>query len=339
MPDSLLFPMPDVELASGRRKPRWVETHLRGPVLRPSLGSNAGILGIDLTAGCAHGCPFCHIRGAPGYPGEHRVLYDPSISRRLEWALESLDRPPKLVVLSPASDPFPPHRVVRHQAQRAIKALLARRIPVLLMTRGRIPQDLIASLAEHRDRVRVAVALTTLDRDLSQALEPAAAPPWVRIGRIARLVEAGVPVEVRIEPLIPDLTDTRENIKPLFDALGRAGARRVVAHYLFLHPAMVGTLRDALRPLGQADKLEEDFKGGPWFSIGTLGSTRHLPREIRQVGMARLAAWGAEHGLLVETGATQNPDLPRIDSPEPARSVLISPAPRTKKPAPEPRLI
>src|SRR5258707_14892663 len=132
MANGLLFPMPEAELASGRRKPRWAETHLRGPILRPSLGTTPGVLGIDLTAGCAHGCPFCHIRSSPLFPGEHRVLYDPSISRRLEWTLESLDRSPKLVVLSPASDPFPPHREVRNQAQRAIKILLDRRIEVLL---------------------------------------------------------------------------------------------------------------------------------------------------------------------------------------------------------------
>ena len=89
------------------------------------------------------------------------------------------------------------------------------------MTRGRIPLDLIDTLAQHRERVRVAVALTTLDQDLSRILEPAAAPPWARLGRIARLAEAGVPVEVRLEPLIPDLTDTRENIRPLFAALAR----------------------------------------------------------------------------------------------------------------------
>ena len=109
MPEGLLFPMPEAEVASGRRKAAGGETHLRGPILRPSQGANPGVLGVDLTAGCAHGCPFCHIRSSPLYPGEHRVLYDSTVARRLEWTLESLDRLPRLVVLSPMSDPFPAH--------------------------------------------------------------------------------------------------------------------------------------------------------------------------------------------------------------------------------------
>jgi DNA repair photolyase len=340
MSDRLLFPMPEADVVSVRRKPRWVETRLRGPILRPSLGINAnpGVLGLDLTAGCAHGCPFCYIRSSPLYPGEHRVMYDTTISRRLEWTLDSMSPLPKLVVLSPASDPFPPHRPVRTQAERAIKVLLERRIEVLLMTRGRIPQNLIETLAEHRERVRVAIALTSLDRDLSRTLEPAAAPPWARIERIARLVKAGVRVEVRLEPLVPDVTDTRENIKPLFEALTQAGVRRAVTHYLFLHSAMIDSLKDALRPLDLADKLDEDFRGGPWFSLGTLGSTRHLPRETRQAGFARLSAWGAECGLSIETGATQNPDLPRSHDSDAGRPTVPGPTPRSGRPTSSARL-
>src|SRR5437763_16491074 len=110
MPDGLLFPMPVGEGVPARREPRWVEFHRRGPILRPAARGgdpDSGVFGIDLTAGCAHCCPFCHIRGASAYPGDGRILFDPSISRRLGWMLDDLKRLPKLVVLSPTSDPFP----------------------------------------------------------------------------------------------------------------------------------------------------------------------------------------------------------------------------------------
>src|SRR5262249_25718454 len=160
----------------------------------------------DLTAGCLHGCPYCHIRGSARYPGPGRVLFDPRVVARLGPALDGLPEPPKLVVLSPESDPLPPIRDVRDAAVGAARTPLERGIATVVMTRGGIPRDLITLLAAHPDRARVALGITTLGPALSRALEPHAASPRARLKGLARLIEAGVPVEVRLEPLIPDLT-------------------------------------------------------------------------------------------------------------------------------------
>ena len=313
------------------RRPRWVQVQRRGPIVRPARANLAesGIFGIDLTAGCGHGCAFCHIRGMAQYPGDGRVLFDPGVSGRLGPALEALDHPPRLVVLSPSSDPLPPNREVRAEAVRVVRTLLGRGIEILLMTRGRIAPALVAALAAAPELSQVALGLMSLDRGLVRRLEPWAAPPPKRLRGLARLIEAGVRVEVRLEPLIPGLTDTRESIQPLFAALGRIGVRRVVAHHLFLHPAMTGTLAAALSPLGWAEKLTDAYEGGPVFPIGSLGATKHLPLEARREGLARLTAWGAEHGLLVATGAAQNPDFRRAEAPAPAaRDGTAHPRPR-----------
>jgi len=315
MSDGLLFPMPALEAEYTPRNLNWAEFHRKGPILRPARSPQGddGVYGLDLTAGCAHGCPFCHIRAAAWFPGENRVLFDPSLVRRFKWTLDALPKPPKLVVLSPTSDPFPPHREVRAQAHRIIETLLGRGVEVLVMTRGRIPLALIPLLVEHKPQIRVAVALTTMNKELSRVLEPAATPPRVRLRGIARLLDAGAQVDVRLEPLIAGLSDTRENLIPLFEDLERIGVRKVLAHYLFLHSAMLASLRNALGPLGLSEKLGDDYEGGPMFSLGTLGPTRHLPLDVRREGLARLSAWGAEHGLIIETGTAQNPDLPRSE--------------------------
>ena len=297
-------------VAPSRPRPKLVVVERRGPILRPAAAGE-GICGIDLTAGCALGCAYCHIRGSSRSPGDGRVLFDARVAQRLGAALDALEAPPRLVVLSPLSDPLPPWPEVRRAALEVIAALLGRGVRVLVMTRGRIGRDLISLLAMHPGRAQVALGIMTIDPAVSRALEPRAASPRSRLRGLARLVEAGVPVEVRLEPLIPELTDTPESLRPLFAALARAGARRVIAHYLFLHPAMTGPLDQALAPLGMSERLADAFEGGPVFTVGTIGATKHLPLEARRVGLARLAALGAEHGLVVETGAAQNPDLRR----------------------------
>jgi DNA repair photolyase len=322
--------MRDESTATGASgPPRLIHVARRGPVLRPSPKAE-GVYGLDLTAGCLHGCGFCHIRGSARYPGDARVLFDPFSAEALGSALDELGEAVRRVVLSPGSDPLPLNRGVRAEAVRAAEAVLNRGVELVVMTRGRVPRALLDVLASHPGRASIALGLTTLSKPLSRALEPRAASPRGRLRDLARLSAAGIEVEARVEPLIAGLTDTRENLLPLFRALSAAGVGRVVAHYLFLHPSMTASLTTALEPLGHAERLIDEFEGGPTFALGTIGTTKHLPREARRTGLARLIAWGAECGLAVSTGSAQNPDLPRLEPPR----LRTAPAPPVAEPAP-----
>lgn len=302
-----------------RRLPETVLVERRGPILRAAKSKSKpnrnGTYGIDLTAGCMVDCPFCHIRASSFYPGEGRILFDPATAERLSEELKTLKELPRRVVLSPTSEPLPPSRDVRRETSRVIDLLLDRGIDVVLVTRGRIDRKTIARFAKSLDRVRVAIPFVSLDWKLHRALEPLAARPEVRVRQIARLIDAGVPVEARVEPIITRLNDTREALSPLFRALAAAGVRDVLAHHLFVIPAMLEPLQKALVPFSLAERLAEDYRGGPVFSLGSVGSTKHLPLDRRRESLARVAAFAAEHGILIQTGATQNPDF-RREEPE-----------------------
>lgn len=301
--------------------PRLERVMRKGPVLRPSRGIE-GVYGLDLTAGCAIGCPFCHVRGSRRDPGNGRVRFDPLTSIGLDSALDDLENQVRRVVLSPFSDPLPRERPIRAEAVRVVDRLLGRGVEVVLMTRGRVPPAMLRRMAEQPDLCSVAVGLTSLSKTLMRILEPGAATPVGRVRDLKRLVEANLDVEVRLEPMVSGLTDTRENLAPLFQALANAGVRRIITHYLFLVPNLLDKLADDLAPLGWSERLRQDFDQGPVFSVGSVGNTKHYPRDLRQEGLARMTAWAAEHGLILSTGAGQNPDLPR---PEPPRVLPVAP--------------
>ena len=297
--------------ATASVRPRLVRVARRGPILRPSPTA-AGVFGLDLTAGCLHDCPFCHIRDSSRFPGGGRVLFDPFTSEHLAEAMDAMEMRPRQVVLSPSSDPFPKSREVRAEAAKVIALLLDRQVAVQIMTRGRVPRPLIERMARDRDRVKVAVGLMSLDRPLSRVLEGSCSSPFGRLADLGRMAAAGLDVEARLEPLIPGRTDTRDNLSPLFEALATAGVRKVVAHYLYSTPAARESLDSALTPLGWSERMRDDFEGGNVFRLGTIGPTKHFPLELRRSGLARLIALGAEFGLNVTTGSAQNPDLPRL---------------------------
>src|SRR5205823_1249271 len=127
----------------------------------------------------------------------------------------------------PTSDPLPPVRAIRAATDEVVGMLLDRGIATLLMTRGCVPRTLIGRLARSPGKVQVAVGITTADPVLSRRIEGRSASPRARLRSLSRLIAADVDVEVRLEPLIPDLTDSAANLRPLFAALAQAGARRV----------------------------------------------------------------------------------------------------------------
>ena len=298
-----------------RPLPSLVPVGRRGPVLRPS-SSVAGIYGVDLTAGCGHKCVYCPVAVSSREEGqEDRIPFDPYTTEALAAALDDAGLDVQTIVLSPQSDPLVPFGPVRAEAVRVSKLILERGLDLVIMTRGRFSRRMVELLAAYPDQVRVGIGLFSLSKPLVRTMEPLAASPRGRIRDVHRLVSAGVPVEIRLEPLIPELTDTRDNLAPLFHALSDAGASRVVAHYLFQHPRVQMSLENALELVKAPASAKEMFAEGPKVSVGTLGMVRNLPREIRREGLARVMSWGAEFGLIVSTGSAQNPDLPRNPTP------------------------
>ncbi len=77
---------------------------------------------------------------------------------------------------------------------------------------------------------KVAVSVTTLDRQLARTMEPRAATPAKRLEAVRALTAAGIPTMVMTAPIIPGLTD--QEIERLLEAASEAGARE--AGYVLL---------------------------------------------------------------------------------------------------------
>jgi DNA repair photolyase len=81
--------------------------------------------------------------------------------------------------------------------------------------------DLIAPMAA-KNMARVALSITTLDRDLARKLEPRAAAPQRRLQALRTLSDAGIPVGVMTAPIIPQLND--KDLEAILEAAAAHGA-------------------------------------------------------------------------------------------------------------------
>lgn len=286
----------------------WIDRS--GSLLHPTpLGGSDDILGLNLSRGCAHRCAFCSVRASAHYPGDDRIQLYRGLAERLHLELARMRKRPRAVFISPAMDPFPAVPEVQAETLRVVGVLAGYGIEAWLMTRGEIQPGIVRELLLHREHVKLTIALTTSDPRIAQVTEPLTARPDLRLRQIGQLRQQGLRVQVAVDPLLPGLTDTRDNLEPLLEALVLEGVTHITAGYLFLRESIAENLRQALEPHGWADLVLSAFRTGPILTAPGLAGARYLPRIRRQRGYATLMALAANHGISVTISRLTNPDF------------------------------
>ncbi len=166
--------------------------------------------------GCEHGCIYCFARPSHAYFGlssgldfETRLFAKPQAPELLERELSRPGYRCRTIAIGTNTDPYQPIERQRRIMRAILEVLSAFHHPVCITTKSALVVrdiDLLASLAG-RGLARVAISLTTLDRDLARRLEPRAAVPERRLAAIGLLAKAGIPTMVMVAPVIPALTD------------------------------------------------------------------------------------------------------------------------------------
>lgn len=282
----------------------------KSAVLSPSnLACLAQIPTVNLTAGCAHGCLYCYTRGYSSYPGQDRIVLYANTLVKLRAELSARRKRPAAVYFSPSSDIFQPVPEVLDLAYEILRFLLNERVGVAFLTKGEIPARHMELLTGSAARVHAGIGLITLDEALSRKFEPRAARPVVRLAQAKALVEAGVGTQIRLDPILPGLTDDLESMKALCKAVADIGVREIAASVLFLRPAVVQSLKRRLDG-GALEKLLSSFNPSVRLGIHAERSTvTAMPAVQRRRIYSRLEETAGEHGITVRLCACKNPDI------------------------------
>lgn len=224
-----------------------------------------GFWSINPYVGCEFGCSYCYARDTHRYAVERHAtaghldqasdeaLLEMSpvdaferhilVKRNLADVLLRTLEPSRIggaaIVIGTATDPYQPAersfgitRSVLQVLQRFYGLHLGIITKSPLITRD---LGLLRDLASHH-RLRVHVSIATADGPLLRRLEPRTPMPHARIRALERLSGAGIDAGIMVAPVIPLITDTRDQLTRLFAAAKDAGARFVHAGPLRLGP-------------------------------------------------------------------------------------------------------
>jgi len=200
--------------------------------------------------GCTHACVYCFARPTHEYLDldagrdfETQVVVKTNVVDvlRSEVARPSWDR--ETVALGTNTDPYQRAEGRYAFMPGIIRVLVEARTPLSILTKGTLLRRDLSMLAEASEHVPVGIGVSVAvgDEALQQALEPGTPTPRARLDLIRAVREAGLPCGVMVAPVLPWLTDGRDELDALLAQLAEAGATGVTV--LPLH------LRGPVKPL------------------------------------------------------------------------------------------
>jgi len=150
--------------------------------------------------GCGHRCLYCYATSFI------KNFYHPRPKKEfLKIVEKELKKIPErsLVSLSNSSDPYQPLEKTYELTRKFLELLLGGNYKLLIITKS----DLVLRDRELLTKLRCAVSITVTSKTLCQKLEPFAPGYEKRLQAIKALFEAGIPVSVRLDPIIPGLNE------------------------------------------------------------------------------------------------------------------------------------
>ncbi len=231
--------------------------------------------------GCSIGCLYCY---ATAYIGNKPSTPKKDLAARLRKDLARIPTG-SLVNVGTSSDPYPPIEAELQLTRRILGLLLEKGLRVLVTTKSdMVVRD--ADLMKGRSAA-VTPTITMLDERMARIVEPLAPSPLRRIEAVKALSTQGIPVAVRVDPIIPYVNDDPAEIEELVCRLADAGAKMVVTSTYKARPDNLARMRAGLGEVGE--KLYKLYRNNGVKVQGYLYLPRHLREALLKpvIGAAR----------------------------------------------------
>ena len=241
--------------------------------------------GMNLYHGCTHGCIYCDSR-SDCYQMKHD-FEDIEVKSGAAKILESQlarKRKPCMISTGAMCDPYIPLEDELRLTRECLEVIDRYGFGLAILTKSaRVMRDIdIFKSINAKTKCVVQITLTTFDEDLCKIIEPNVSTTAERFAVLEAMRAEGIPTVVWLDPILPFINDTEENLRGILDYCIRAKVHGIVCF------AMGTTMRDGSREHFYS-KLDEHF---PWVKqqyIRTFGNSYecHSPDNHRLMEIFR----------------------------------------------------
>ena len=156
--------------------------------------------------GCDHQCIYCY---ASSYIPNFKDCR-PKKDQLATLKREASKLNGETISIANSSDPYPRAEASEGMTRRFLEILSESNCKIQIITKSNIvvrDDDLLSKVPS-----TVALTITTEDDNIAKLIEPNAPTPSQRLRAAQDLIKAGIPVSVRIDPIIPSVNDQQQKL-------------------------------------------------------------------------------------------------------------------------------
>jgi DNA repair photolyase len=198
---------------------------------------------LNIYRGCSHACNYCYAIYSHQYLNSDGFYDDifvkTNIVEQLEKELSSPAWKREVVNLGGVTDSYQKAEETYQLMPHILKLLIKYKTPAIISTKSTLPLrdfDLIDELS-WITYINIAATITTMDETVRQKIEPGSAPSADRFAMLKEFRKTNASVGLHVMPIIPYITDSRENMEALCVNARDCGADYMLPGTLYLRGA------------------------------------------------------------------------------------------------------
>lgn len=177
---------------------------------------------LNIYRGCNNGCKYCYALYSHDYLNDqefYNTLYiKTNIVEELERDLKKRSWKNQIINIGGVTDSYQSAEEEYRFMPEILKLLIKYRNPAIISTKSDLilrDFDLIEKLSK-LTYINIASTITTTDPKVSKLIEPNASSPDQRFNILREFKKTNASVGLHVMPIIPLITDSKENIDSLF---------------------------------------------------------------------------------------------------------------------------
>lgn len=177
---------------------------------------------LNIYRGCEHGCKYCYAMYSHDYLGSEKYFEDiyvkTNIAERLEEQLSSPGWKHEVVNIGGVTDSYQPIEAQYKLMPDILRLMIKYKTPCIISTKSDLVLrdfDLIEKLADIT-YVNIAATITCMDENIRKKIEPGGVPSIKRFEMLKEFAKTNASTGLHFMPIIPYLTDSRENVEGLY---------------------------------------------------------------------------------------------------------------------------
>lgn len=199
---------------------------------------------MDIYRGCSHGCIYCYARSS--YYDKTDNFHCVRVKRdALQIIRDELSQKVRtgVVLMGGVSDSYNPKEKELKLTRNALELINAFNFGACIITKSNLvtrDTDILLDIKEHSP-ASVNFSITCSDDETCKKVEPFVSTTKERFKAIEYLTKNGITTGVLIDPMIPFITDTKENVQEIVKKAKNYGANYI---YLSTQVTMADVQRD-----------------------------------------------------------------------------------------------